>query len=201
MKPDRWQQIKQVFNDALQREPSQRAAFLAEACGNDADLRAEVEKLLASYEADTKTQLAIGEFAETLVGVKRGLTSGKRLNQYELVKVIGIGGMGEVYLARDVNLKRRVALKFLPHELTDNKERLHRFEQEARAASALNHPNILTIYEIGTSDGVNFIATEFIDGETLRQRMRKEALSFSDVLDLAVQVASDARSESSAAWR
>jgi serine/threonine protein kinase len=112
------------------------------------------------------------------------------LLHYKILKPIGSGGMGEVYLAQDTKLKRKAALKLLPSDLTSDKKNLQRFEHEARAASALNHPNILTIYEIGERDGVNFIATEFIDGVTLREKLAGERLSFQEVLDIAVQVAS-----------
>jgi eukaryotic-like serine/threonine-protein kinase len=188
--PDRWQQVKKVFTEAVQREPSQREAFLAEACVGDADLRAEVEELLASYQTEFMAQPAVGEVADLIAGEKRDLKSGQRINQYEIVRPIGAGGMGVVYLAQDTKLRRQVALKLLPHELTDNQDRLRRFEQEARAASALNHPNILTIHEIGTSEGASFIATEFIDGETLRQKMNAERFSPTAILELATQVVS-----------
>jgi serine/threonine-protein kinase len=187
---DRWQQIKKVFTEAVQREPSQRDAFIAEACGGDKDLRAEVEELLASYQTEFMAQPAVGAVADLIAGKSQDLKSGQRINQYEIVRPIGAGGMGVVYLAQDTKLKRQVALKLLPHELTDNKDRLRRFEQEAHAASALNHPNILTIHEIGTCEGASFIATEFIDGETLRQKMNAERFSPTAILDLATQVVS-----------
>src|SRR3989442_4848468 len=190
MHSDRWQQIKQLFNDALQREPSQRAMFLAEACAGDDELRAEVEELLDSYQTDFMDRPAVGEVADLILGTQEKLVSGQRVNQYEILKPIGAGGMGVVYLAQDTKLKRKVALKLLPHELTDNMDRLQRFEREAHAASALNHPNILTIHEIGVSNGATFIATEFIDGETLRQKIKGEQISLSDKLDLAIQVVS-----------
>jgi serine/threonine protein kinase/tetratricopeptide (TPR) repeat protein len=187
---DRWQQIKKVFTEAVEREPAQREAFLAEACVGDTDLRAEVEELLASYQTEFMAQPAVGAVANLIAGEKQDLKSGQRINQYEIVRPIGAGGMGVVYLAQDTKLRRQVALKLLPHELTDNRDRLRRFEQEARAASALNHPNILTIHEIGTSQGASFIATEFIDGETLRQRMNAERFSPTAILDLATQIVS-----------
>ena len=115
---------------------------------------------------------------------------GKRLGRYEIRSLLGVGGMGEVYLAQDTQLRRPVALKLLPPEFTHNEERLARFKQEAFAASALNHPNILTIYEIGSEDGVYFIATEFIDGASLRERMAKERLTIEQVLDIGGQIAS-----------
>src|SRR5438094_3415446 len=190
MYSDRWQQIKQLFNDALQREPSQRAMFLAEACAGDDELRAEVEELLDSYQTDFMDRPAVGEVADLILGTQEKLASGQRVNQYEILKPIGAGGMGVVYLAQDTKLKRKVALKLLPHELTDNIDRLQRFEREAHAASALNHPNILTIHEIGVSNGATFIATEFIDGETLRQKIKGERSTLPETLDLAIQVVS-----------
>jgi serine/threonine protein kinase len=115
---------------------------------------------------------------------------GKRLGRYEIRSLLGVGGMGEVYLAQDTQLRRPVALKLLPTEFTHNEERLARFKQEAFAASALNHPNILTIYEIGSEDDVYFIATEFIDGVSLRERIAKEDLTIEQVLDMGGQIAS-----------
>jgi len=102
------------------------------------------------------------------------LPSGRKLGRYEIRSQIGAGGMGEVYLAEDTRLHRKVALKILPADLASNQDRMRRFEQEAQAAAALNHPNIATIHEIGESDGVNFIAMEFIDGVTLREKIHQE---------------------------
>jgi eukaryotic-like serine/threonine-protein kinase len=112
------------------------------------------------------------------------------LGHYEIRSQIGAGGMGEVYLAHDSRLGRRVALKLLPAELTRDESRLRRFQQEARAASALNHPNILTIFEIGEVDGIHFIATELIEGETLRDRMKRGEIKLIEILDIAAQSAS-----------
>src|SRR5437868_6088113 len=117
------------------------------------------------------------------------LLSGTSLGHYEIRSLLGEGGMGEVYLAEDTRLGRRVALKLLPSEITSNSERLRRFEQEARAASALNHPNILTIHEIGSVSREHFIATEFIDGETLRAHIRRSHSTLEEVLDIAAQTA------------
>src|SRR6185503_17330808 len=104
---------------------------------------------------------------------------GKRVDHYQILSLVGTGGMGEVYLAEDTKLRRRIALKLLPEDLAKNESRVARFQQEARAASNLNHPNILTIHEIGQFDSRHFIATEFIDGETLRQRLSREQLELS----------------------
>jgi len=116
--------------------------------------------------------------------------SDQRISHYRILKKLGEGGMGQVYLAEDLNLGRQVAIKVLSHELTDNPDHLRRFEREARAASALNHPNILTVYEIGEADGAHFIATEFIEGESLSQRMHRSAIELAEVLDIGIQVAS-----------
>src|SRR5881227_1935943 len=118
------------------------------------------------------------------------ISSGAKLGRYEIRSKIGEGGMGEVYLAQDSKLDRKVALKILPADVASHRDRMSRFVQEAKAASVLNHPNIITIYEIEQIDSVNFIATEFIDGETLRQRMRSAPMSIAEVLDVAIQTAS-----------
>src|SRR5205814_2410418 len=109
--------------------------------------------------------------------------------RYSIISFLGVGGMGEVYLAEDTKLGRKVALKTLPAEFTNDKERLRRFQHEARAASALNHPNLLTIHEIGNESGAHFIATEYIDGETLRARLKKGRLAIDEALDVAQQAA------------
>src|SRR2546421_3538155 len=125
------------------------------------------------------------------------INPGTRLGRYEIRSKIGAGGMGEVYLAQDTKLDRKVALKILPADVAAHPDRLRRFVQEAKAASALNHPNIITIYEIEewsssptVREGVHFIATEFIDGETLRQRIRSAPLELGELLDIAAQIAS-----------
>ncbi|MDQ3685392.1 MAG: serine/threonine protein kinase, partial [Acidobacteriota bacterium] len=118
------------------------------------------------------------------------VASGTRLGRYEIRAPLGAGGMGEVYLAYDTELERTVAVKFLNAELASDQGRMQRFVQEAKAASALNHPNILTIYEIGRTDSARFIATEFIDGVTLRERMAGARLKTGEVLEIATQVAS-----------
>src|SRR5437763_2269286 len=118
------------------------------------------------------------------------IQAGTHFGRYEIRSPIGAGGMGEVYLAHDAQLDRPVALKLLPSDVTQDADRLRRFQQEARATSALNHPNILTIYEIGEADGTYFIATEFIDGTTLRDQMARERMKIDEILDVSIQVAS-----------
>jgi len=189
---DRWQQINQLFHSALAHERDQRAAFLVQACAGDEALRAEVESLVASHEqAESFIERPAADVAaELLAGGQNRLGAGQQLGHYTITDLLGAGGMGEVYLAEDLRLGRRIALKLLPAQFTVDGERVRRFEQEARAASALNHPNIVTIYEIGRENSTHFIATEFIDGETLRASLSRSRLSLREALDMAIQVAS-----------
>ena len=117
------------------------------------------------------------------------LDAGTRLGPYEILAPLGAGGMGEVYRARDPRLGREVAIKVLPSELSSDPDRLNRFEQEARSASALNHPNIVTIYDIGQADGVSYIAMELVEGKTLGEILLSGALATKQILRIAVQVA------------
>src|SRR5215213_11943605 len=191
MTPERWQRIKELFLAALGREPGERAAFIDEACAGDAEARAEVASLVAAHERDgefidgTAVSMAAGLLAED----ECGLEAGRRVGSYEIVSTLGEGGMGKVYLARDARLGRNVALKLLPASFTCDGDRVRRFEQEARAASALNHPNILTIHEIGSDGEARFIATEYVEGETLRERLRRGEVPLAEAFDIATQVA------------
>jgi eukaryotic-like serine/threonine-protein kinase len=189
--PDRWQQLKELFDTAIELEPQRRSAFLDEACAGDADLRNKLEALVASHEeAESFIEAPAYEVAAHLIANnQRELIEGQRVGPYRVVAAIGAGGMGEVYLAQDTRLGRRVALKLLPSDFTRDEGRLQRFEQEARAASILNHPNIITIHEIGRADGINFIATEFIDGQTLRQQINRGEMTLNDALDVSIQAA------------
>jgi serine/threonine protein kinase len=190
MTPERWQQVKAIFNSAIQYLPEERSSFLSQACSGDTKLRSEVESLIASHERS-------GEFidepayqgASWLADQKAELKMGQTIGSYQVLSFISRGGMGEVYLAQDQRLSRKVALKLLPVSFTTDIDRLRRFEQEARAASALNHPNIITIYEIREFEGAHIIATEFVEGETLRQRLSRSRLSLSETLNVAIQVA------------
>src|SRR6185503_658305 len=167
MQAERWQEIDRLFDAVLEREPAERASFLAEACAGDEDLRREVESLLAAHEGATKFIEAPAIEVAAKAAAAGGNTFsalGREIGPYRVQSLLGLGGMGEVYLAVDTRLDRRVALKLLPAEFTHEAERIRRFEREARAASALNHPNIVTIYEIGQSDGTCFIATELVEG-------------------------------------
>jgi serine/threonine protein kinase/Tol biopolymer transport system component len=191
MQPERWQQIDQLFHRALEREPAQRAIYLEQACSGDESLRSEVAALISSHEqADSFIETpASGLAAELLAKGQAGLDVGQSVGHYEIASVLGVGGMGEVYLANDSRLGRQVALKLLPAQFTVNAERVHRFEQEARAVSALNHPNIVTIHEIGREGDARFIVTEFVHGVTLRERMAQAPATPRLALDVAIQVA------------
>src|SRR5205807_2152147 len=192
MTPERWQQIKTLLQAALEREPDQRAAFLAAACADDESLRSDVESFIGSYEqaGDFIEAPAFELMADSLTKLQGASFIGQSFGPYKILDHIGAGGMGDVYLAEDVRLGRKVAVKILPAGFTRDNERVRRFQQEARSASALNHPNILTIFEIGQIDARHVIATEFIEGETLRQRMVRSHMEINEVLDVAVQVAS-----------
>lgn len=188
MTPERWQQLETIFQAALEQPIQARAAWLKQACAHDPDLQGEAEKLLASYDS------ASG-FLETPAVDNFGFAPapefapGRRIAHYEIQSVLGAGGMGEIYLARDLRLERQVALKLLPAQFGKDAEWLQRFTREARTASALNHPNILTIYEIGEDDGRHFIAAEYISGQTLRQRLADGRLSALESVNIAAQIA------------
>ncbi len=193
MTPEKWHRVKEVFEAALEYTPGERSGFLGHACADDDFLRGEVNSLLSSYEQETGfMETPAGALAaQFLAKEESAALIGQQISHYQIMREIGRGGMGVVYLAEDINLSRRpVALKLLPAHLTTDPDRLRRFEREARAASALNHPNILTIHEIGQRDGRPFIATEFIDGKTLREQMRNQELQLSEALNIAAQIAS-----------
>ncbi|PWT95068.1 MAG: hypothetical protein C5B55_01740 [Blastocatellia bacterium] len=191
MTPERWQVIDELFHAALGRNAAERSDFLAHQCGSDEQLRHEVESLLLSHErADNFIETPAGDVAADLLGThKSTFEPSQQIENYCIIRQLGLGGMGEVYLAEDTRLKRKVALKLLPPRFTVNPERVRRFEREARAASTLNHPNIVTIYEIRQSGSMHFIATEFVDGKTLRQLINEEPLKLTDILNVAIQVA------------
>ena len=190
MTPERWQQVKEIFQAALDRAPGERSAFLTDACHGDELLRQEVESLISSHEKDGSfIDSPAYEAAAEILTTSGDSIVGQTVGHYKILSPLGKGGMGEVFLAEDSKLGRKVALKFLPTSLLSDPDRLRRFELEARAASALNQPNILTIHEIGEADQRRFIATEYIEGETLRQRMWSGPLTVIEALGIAEQVA------------
>jgi serine/threonine protein kinase len=192
MKAERFEQVDQIFQAALEHKPAERAAFLDKACAGDTELRSKVEALISSDEKAGSfiERSAFEVAAEMIAGQQSKIAAGQGIGPYEVVSRLGSGGMGDVYLAHDSRLGRKVALKLLPEYFTKNKHRLERFQQEARAASALNHPNIITIFEIGKADSIHFIATEYITGQTLRERMSASKMNLGEALDVAIQVAS-----------
>lgn len=192
MTPERWQQIREVFGSAIERAPGERAAFVKQVCAGDEDLRREVESLLASYERDgsflEEPAFRVTDEIESAEGEM--LSAGQSIGHYEVISLLGEGGMGEVYLARDERLGRRVALKLLPARFTTDRERLRRFEREAHAASVLNHPNVCTIHEVGeTDEGRHYIVIEYVEGVTLREHIAGGRLSVNEVLDISTQIA------------
>jgi serine/threonine protein kinase/Tol biopolymer transport system component len=190
---ERWREIEQHYHSALECDESQRAAFLERACAGDEELRKEVESLL-KYQESAENFIeapALEVAAKMLADDESKFVSGQRIGHYEIVAPLGEGGMGEVYLARDLKLYRKIALKVLPALFTKDAERVRRFEREARAASALNHPNVCVIHEVDeTEDGRHYIAMEYIEGVTLRQLMTQKRLELTEALDIAIQVAS-----------
>ncbi len=189
--PERWQAVKDLFDAALARPLEERARFLDRACAGDEALRHEVDSLLESdEEAESFMETpAVAAAAESLINTQVKLLPGHQISHYKVVSAIGAGGMGEVYLAKDSNLGRNIALKLLPDHFTADADRLRRFKQEAQTASALNHPNIITTHEIGQHEHTHFIAMEFIDGLTLRQMLARGPLPLTDALDVTSQVA------------
>ena len=191
MDPEQWARIERIYERAVVCQPAARAELLDEACGNDIDLRREVESLIAAGDR-AGDFLSASDFREQLAAVAvsaRHLSPGQKVGRYELESELGAGGMGVVFLARDTDLDRPVALKVLPATFAGDAERAARFAVEAKAASALNHPNILTIYEIGHDGDTLYIATEFVDGVTLRQRLAAGALPPAEALAIVEQCA------------
>src|SRR5499426_3571701 len=192
MTPEQWKKLDALFHEALEYEKEARAAHLAKVCGDDEQLRGEAERLLAAHERE-------GSFIDSPIFAEpTGLTAddlnqslvGRRIGPYQVISLLGRGGMGEVFLAEDTRLERKVALKILPGAFTQSPDRLRRFEREAKAASALNHPNILTIHEIGESDGAHYIVSEFVEGETLRAMIERGRLDVDQAITIAEQLAS-----------
>ncbi len=187
---DRWTTVKRIHQSALDRDPSERAAFLNESCGDDETLRREVESLLTyATEAESFLERPAVDIASKPPGESHEASLvGRTVSHYQVLSLLGAGGMGEVYLAHDPRLDRTVALKILPGELAADADRMQRFTREAKAASALNHPNVATIYDVGESDGISFIVMEHVEGETLQERIGRR-LTPSEVVDIAVQAA------------
>ena len=182
MSDSRWQRIEDLFHQAADMAPGARSAFLDEVCAGDAPLRKEVESLLAHETEDGSTFMgAAGDQASQWIG--------KRVAHYQIVEKLGEGGMGVVYKARDTHLGRFVALKVLPPEKVADLGRKARFVQEARAASALNHPNIVVVHDINSEGGVDFMVMEYVAGKTLDQLIGRKGLPVNEALRYAIQIA------------
>src|SRR5881227_2533125 len=192
MTPARLRTIEEIYRTALDQEPDQIRAFLDTACEDDEVLRRKVEALLASREraGNFIETSAVGLATRIIENGQADLLVGRTIGHYKISKRIGTGGMGDVYLATDMTAGRKAALKLLPMRFTADTERLKRFQQEAHAVVGLNHPNILTIYEIGEDHSTHYIASELIDGETLRQRLMRGRMEVGEAVDVAIQVAS-----------
>jgi eukaryotic-like serine/threonine-protein kinase len=181
MVPQEWQRVREVLADALALKPADRPPFLDKACASDNVLRQEVESLLSSSEEARSSFLQ--SFHSSV-----GLTPGAKLGDYEIVRLVGSGGMGEVYRARDRRLGRDVAIKVLPALLSRDPDRLRRFEQEAQAAAALDHPNVLAVFQMGTYQGAPYLVSELLEGATLREELRRRQLPVRKAIDYGVQI-------------
>jgi serine/threonine protein kinase len=194
MTPERWQMVRGILQSVMELRPAERAAFLDSKCSGDASLRKDVDEYLSiegkldpdflESPAAAQVDLPGRSFASASI-----LAAGTRLGNYELRALLGAGGMGQVYRARDVLLKREVAIKIIPHFYASDAARLHRFKQEAEATAVLNHPNILTIYQVGQHDETFYIVEELLEGETLRERLKAGPLPVRAATDYGVQIA------------
>ncbi len=188
---ERWRQIEDLYHAALEREPADRFALLDEVCAGDNALRSEVISLLASHDQTSDfieappDDVIAGMMAEEQA---RSMT-GRTLGRYKIQSLIGAGGMGEVYLARDTRLDRDVAVKILPEHLAGHSEALRRFEREARAVAALSHRNILAIYDFGVEQGMSYAVTELLEGETLRKRLSRSPLAWRETVEIGIAIA------------
>ncbi len=191
MDPERWKQIEHIYHRALECEQSQRSAFLQETCGGDSALRQEVESLLAHEQEaeDFIESPALEVAAKGLAKDQVDSLVGQQLISYKILSLLGAGGMGEVYRARDMKLEREVAIKVLPALLSHDPERLARFEREAKLLASLNHPNIAAIHGLEESDGIRFLVLELVEGKTLAERVAKGPLPVEEALEVCRQMA------------
>ena len=191
MTPERWQQVSRIYHDALAHDPRVRDAFVREACGADEAVRKEVESLLAQPESAESflREPAMAMVAESTRDSAVSMVPGQRLGAYQILKLVGVGGMGEVYHARDTKLGRDVAVKVLPPLFAADPERLARLEREARLLAALNHPHIGAIYGFEEADGVRALILELVDGPTLAEALQRGAVPVAEALTIAHQIA------------
>lgn len=191
MGDENWQQIRIIFDEALRQKPEERAHFVKSVCRGDETLLSEIESLLASFDsAETFLETpAISKIADEFLSENSQFSNGQILGHYEIIERIGAGGMGEVYLARDMKLYRRVALKVLHRDLTTDEQSNRRLLREAQAAALLDHPNICHIHEIAEAGDCGFIVMQYVEGKTLAELMAEESLSVENALELAIQIA------------
>ena len=183
--PD-WTRVEELFHGALERAPAEREAFLAEACGGDEALRREVLSLLAE---ERSAEHLMAQPASSDATQRVAVVRGTRLGPYEVTDLVGAGGMGEVYRARDTRLGRDVAVKVLPEHVAHDREALARLDREARAVAALSHPHIAALFDIGETDGTHYLVMELLEGETLADRLRRGALPEKDALRIGAEIA------------
>jgi RNA polymerase sigma factor (TIGR02999 family) len=190
MSATEWQIVKEIFYKALSFDAEARDQYLDDACRDNVELRAEVESLLGSMgKAESFLEKPAAADATTIVSDSH-LKTGQQISHYKIVSHLASGGMGEVYLAEDQSLPRKVALKILPEQAFPDSDQVRRFKSEANAISALNHPNILTIFEFDSEDGIHLLVSEYVEGETLRERIRRGRLTVPEAVEMSVQIVS-----------
>ena len=189
MTPERWQRASGIYEAALERDPGERGAFIADACSVDQELQREVESLLANAEAPVLIDSSVWDLADDLLPGEVGLAPGTHVGPYRIEGVLGAGGMGQVYRARDTKLNRDVALKVLPDVFTDDAERLALFTREAHVLASLNHPGIAAIYGLEDTGGVHALVLELVGGPTLADRLERGPIPLDEALPIAAQIA------------
>ena len=191
MKPERWQQIERLYHAALERKPAERAAFLREACAGEDAVRSEIESLLGYQEKAEQfiESPALEVAAKWMAEDQVSSMVGRQFGSYKILSQLGAGGMGEVYLAEDTRLNRKVAIKFILARSTADEQAQKRFIREAQAAAGLDHPNICAIHEVGQQDNISFIVMQYVDGQTLASLIQTKTVTLADALDISIQVA------------
>ena len=189
MDQERWEKVQGVYEAALRLNPEDRDDFLAEACSGDSGLKKEVESLLQeSTDASILDKRALDIAADSLAKGDADFLPGGEIGSYKILALLGAGGMGQVYRARDLKLKREVAIKILPNEFSRDSDRVARFQREAEVLASLNHPNIATIHGLEESNGTRYLVLELIEGETLEDRIARRPMPVEEVLNIAIQI-------------
>jgi serine/threonine protein kinase len=191
MSTERWQRLEAIFADARQRPVDTRADCVDRACAGDESLRSEVLRLLAADDASAEFMAgpALDQLARTVAHEGWSLRPGDRIGAYIILRRIGSGGAGEVWRARDERLSRDVAIKILLPHFSNDRERLRRFADEARTAGALNHSNILTVHDVGEHEGIPFLVSECLEGQSVRQRLEAGPVSVAEAVIVALGIA------------